>query len=126
MKSKNLYTYSKCPNCDKYTVSFRQKMNFVDYRYTYTCKECGGTIQLPVWHSIVYLSEIIMFIAMGVKFNLNAWQVILTGIFLFILIGIVGIFEKNKKKGTVFYGILINLLIILWTVILYIFGDKII
>ncbi len=43
-----------------------------------------------------------------------------------LLIGIVGIFEKNKKKGTVFYGILINLLIILWTVILYIFGDKII
>ena len=36
-----------------------------------------------------------------------------------LLIGIVGIFEKNVKKMTVIIGILINSLLLLWTILLY-------
>lgn len=35
------------------------------------------------------------------------------------LIGIAGIFEKNVKKTTVFYGILINGLVLLWTIAVF-------
>lgn len=74
MKFKNLYSHSKCPHCDKFTISFWQKMSLADYRYTHTCKECNGTIQLPAWHAILFLSEVIMLIAIAGKFSLNTWQ----------------------------------------------------
>lgn len=89
MKLKNLYSHSKCPHCGKFTISLWQKMSLVDYRYTYTCKECGGTIQLPVWHTILYLGETIMLIAIIVKYSLNAWQAILSGGILLLFIGLV-------------------------------------
>lgn len=32
-----------------------------------------------------------------------------------LVIGLAGIFEKGKRKATVFYGILINVLVLFWT-----------
>lgn len=89
MKLKKLYSHSKCPHCGEFTISFWQKMNLVDYRYSYTCKKCGGTIQLPVWHTLLYVGEMIMLIVIAVKFHFNTWQSILSGVLLLLFIWLV-------------------------------------
>lgn len=83
------YAYSKCPHCGKYTISYRQKMKLVDYRYCHACKECGGNIQLPAWHAVLYLCEIIILIIVVDNLNMNTWQAILSGVALLLFISLV-------------------------------------
>jgi len=64
-------------------------MKLIDYRYTYTCKECGGTIKLPAWHALLYLSEIILMIYLIVRLNLNSWQAIIFGLLMLLFIWLV-------------------------------------
>lgn len=89
MKLRNFYKNIKCPHCDKETITYWQKISLIDYRYTYTCKECGGTIQLPLWHTAVYLGEIIMLIVGIVRLNMSSWQAILSGVLVLIFINFV-------------------------------------
>lgn len=84
-----LYSESKCPHCGKYCISYRQKMNLIDYRYSYTCKECGGTIELPMWHILLYLSEIILMILLMVKLHLNTWQIIIGALLTYLFISFI-------------------------------------
>ena len=74
----------KCPNCNKYTISYWQKIKLMDYRYTHSCKECGGTIKLPVWHTLLYLCEIMLMIYSIVRLNLNSFQSIILGVMILI------------------------------------------
>lgn len=76
----------KCPNCYKCTISYWQKIKLIDYRYTYTCKECGGTIKLPAWHALLYLSEIVIMIYLIVKLDLESWQSIIFGVLMLLFI----------------------------------------
>lgn len=80
------YSNYKCPNCSKHTISYWQKIKLVDYRYTHCCNECGGTIKLPLWHTLLYLLEIIAMIYAIVRFDLNSWQSILLGVLMLLFI----------------------------------------
>ncbi|SNS77422.1 hypothetical protein SAMN05446037_102061 [Anaerovirgula multivorans] len=53
----------KCPHCDKKTISLWKKL-FLDPRYKYECKECGGYINIPYYTLIVFgvISLIIVYI----------------------------------------------------------------
>lgn len=89
MTFSKLYDHSKCPHCGNNTISYWEKMNLIDYRYTHECKECGGTLQLPLWHSVLYLGEVIMFIYGGVNVDMSSWQIIFSGVILLLFINFV-------------------------------------
>lgn len=89
MDFRDLYGASECPHCGNKTISYRQKINLIDYRYSYTCKECGGTIQLPLWHIFLYISEVISMVVAIVKFNMSSWQAVLCGVLILLFINYV-------------------------------------
>ncbi|SNS15429.1 hypothetical protein SAMN05446037_100519 [Anaerovirgula multivorans] len=86
MNTKKLYGNSKCPSCGKYCITYKEKMKLIDYRFTHECKECGGTIQLPAWHALLFLSELGLMLFLAIKFNLNTWQAITLGLALYLFI----------------------------------------
>lgn len=83
MNLKKKYYSSKCPHCNKGIITFKKKMNLVDYRYSYNCEECGGNIQLPAWHAVLYLSETVILIGIIAKSDIGNIQIVLSwGLFL--------------------------------------------
>lgn len=86
MSIKKVYLKTQCPNCQKNCISYWQKIKLIDFRYSYICKECGGTIKLPLWHTLLYLIELSLLIFLIVKLQLSTGEAIISGIFMLLFI----------------------------------------
>lgn len=80
------YKDARCPHCDEDTISYLTRMSLVGHRHGHACRRCGGAIQLPLWHTLLYLAEIGLTLVVVVSFQLSGWAIVTVGLLAFIFI----------------------------------------
>lgn len=75
----------KCPHCSTY-ISFTDKFNLMDFRECQYCEVCNNAIRLPIWHTMLYILELLSIPILAMQDDLSGGFVVLMlcSMFLFI------------------------------------------